>query len=1020
MLHIICGSSGAGKTKYLTELIRRDIENKKKCYLLVPEQQAYISERDLPPLLPKNAGLYFEIIHFSGLAEHVFRRYGGLTAPSINPGLRSLLMWDTVRKLSPILLQYGTAAGRDAATLSGMMLRAINELRTNGIDGLRLSQVAEEMSEDTPLKRKLSDLAAVDTLYHERIIECFGSDPSERLLRLAETLSQHAYFQGAHFYIDSFTSFTANEYAVLKEIMKQADGMTVSLCFDHFGTHLPHFESITESAKRLSRLASNLDLEVKKTELFSKSTEKPHALSILERDLWRFELRREEREKTDDVHSVTLYSTSNIYEECDTAALHILHLIQSGMRFGDIAIVARDAETYRGVLDVALKKYGIPYFFSERTDFSAKPLSRLILSALRAVSRHDQADDVMTLVKTGLCGVDRREVSLFEEFCTTWHISGKRFHDATWSMNPDGLTTEWSDRSRDILRAANHVRKTVMEPLEELAAELAGSDKLKDRCAALYHYLCRLNISDLLSARARRELTAGQKREASETLRLYTFLTDSLTLLCRVMPDERLTVDEFYTALRLLFSATDLGSVPPVNDCVILGSASTLRLENVKAMFLLGLCEGEFPRALSDDGLLTEADKIALEEYDLRIDSHESKRSSEELFYVYRAMTKPSEALILSTVKAQPDGSMRTPSLAFTRACFLLDRAPISPNLSEIRNETEHREESSDRFYLSPLPAGTQLRLSQSKIHTFLLCPYSYYSTHRLHLRGQKDSALSYADDGTFLHYVFEHFLRACLGEDRSLSLPTDEELKARADQIILDYLRRVYPVSPEEMDNRLFHTFSRLRTLCLRMLLDIVEELRASLYVPHRFEQVIGMAGENGLPPIKLSLANGSTVLLTGKIDRIDLYRKGEEVYIRVVDYKAGQHDFSVQDVQSGLDIQLILYLFGALSSSSDYRAGGAEFVYPQRTGIVRSGLLLGTDGMPEIMDTTSDKKFSSNRLKKTEEEISTLIQDMNRAVEEVASRILAGEAQKTPSEEACRYCAVRANCDKAILKKE
>ena len=32
---------------------------------MIPEQQAYISERDLSVRLPQNAGLYFEIVNFS-------------------------------------------------------------------------------------------------------------------------------------------------------------------------------------------------------------------------------------------------------------------------------------------------------------------------------------------------------------------------------------------------------------------------------------------------------------------------------------------------------------------------------------------------------------------------------------------------------------------------------------------------------------------------------------------------------------------------------------------------------------------------------------------------------------------------------------------------------------------------------------------------------------------------------------------------------------------------------------------
>ena len=69
----------------------------------------------------------------------------------------------------------------------------------------------------------------------------------------------------------------------------------------------------------------------------------------------------------------------------------------------------------------------------------------------------------------------------------------------------------------------------------------------------------------------------------------------------------------------------------------------------MRASILLGLCEGEFPRAVSDDGILTEADKEALEEYGVILQSRERLRSSEELFYVYRSISKPREFLSLFT-----------------------------------------------------------------------------------------------------------------------------------------------------------------------------------------------------------------------------------------------------------------------------------------------------------------------------------------------------------------------------------
>lgn len=1022
MLKLICGATGSGKTASLIESIKEDIRAGIRCFLLVPEQQAYISERDFPAVLPQNAGLFFEVVNFSGLAEDVFREYGGVTQGSIDNGIRSLLMWDTLRELAPLLKQYGKSASGDA-TLTALMLQAVEELRSNGIECEKLELAASQLPNGSPLKNKLEDLSMIVADFHRKSEECFGSDPSDKLLRMAKLLNEHPYFQGCRLYIDSFTSFTVQEYAVLNAILRQADRVTVTLLADDLSSKLPHFQSTTETAKRLCKLAEKNGIETEKVKLTVTDTRKPHELTVLERDLWRFQLKKSEREIPPSTEAIRTMICANLYEEAEATALNILDLIQNGMRYGDIAVVVRDTETYRGVLDAAFERYGIPYFLSERTDLSAKPLARLILSALRCVSRRFYIQDVMTLVKTGLTGVALSDAAMFEEYCETWHISGTRFTDAVWSMNPDGLTTERSKRAERILEAANRTRRAVIEPLQTLATELRSSQKLCDRCCALYGYLCELQISEKLSARAKAELSAGQTREAGETVRLYRFMTDTLSTLCSLLPDTELTVEEFILVLSMLFSQTNLGSVPNVHDCVMIGSASTLRVENVKVSFLLGLCEGEFPRAVNDDGILSENDKVILEGLDIHLDSRESMRSSEELLYVYRAMTKPTERLYLSTVSTQTDGSERTPSLGFTRVKYLFDKKPEEFDAEAIRMAMGATDFSADEstFRLPPVTEPITLRLSQSRIQAFILCPYRYYSTYHLKLREKKDSRPSYSDDGLFLHYVFEQFLRASLALDGTLCAPAQEAVEPLADKIIGEYLSKVCPIPPEEMDRRLLHIFARLRKLAITMLKVILHELQVSSFVPYKFEQNIGMSGEDGLPPVILELKNGSRVTLSGKVDRVDLYESEGQLYVRVVDYKSGEHQFSLDNVRSGMDIQLVLYLFAVLASDREARmkAAGAQYLYAVtekgKISIERSGFLLDDERIKAAADSSEGAPYLKKLLLQTEEEIKTTADEMCAAVIGAAERILAGEAQKTPSEEACMFCPVRTHCDKA-----
>lgn len=1017
MLKLICGPSGAGKTEHLTKCIEADIATGVRSFFLIPEQQAYISERDLAARLPKNAGLLFEVVSFSGLAEDVFCKYGGVTAESVSGAVSSLLMWHTLDTLSPLLEQYGKSAEGDL-TLTNLMLSAIAEMRAGGIDAKTLEDAALQMDEDSPLRKKLLDLSLIDAAYHAKIEECFGSDPSDKLLRLCALLQKHRYFENCNVYIDSFTSFTVPEYAVLLQILKQAKGVTVALCTDSPNSALPHFLSVSDTARQLSRMADRADVVVESITLPAKKYQKSRALSVLERDLWRFSATQTPLLGDE---SVRLNIASNIYEEAEAAALQICELVSGGMRYGDIAVVVRDLDAYRGILDAALERHDVPFFFSERTDLSSKPIFRLILSALRAVSRNWRQSDIITLLKTGLCGTELRDAAMFEEYVETWHIGGRRFLDDVWSMNPDGLTTERSPRADEILEAANRVRRQLMVPLTTLSASLRASRRLVDRCRALYDYLSAIELPLMLASRAKEELALGQAREASESLRLYSTLLNTLTTLCKLIPDTELSIEDFIAALTLVFSNADLGSVPNTQDSVVIGSADTLRVENVRASILLGLCEGEFPRAVSDDGILTEADKEALEEYGVILQSRERMRSSEELFYVYRAISKPSEFLSLFTHAKQTDGSARTPSLAWSRVAFLLDKKAEVIDFAEIRRA---RALPAEEELAKPLQAPAtdervSLRLSQSKIQAFVLCPYRYFSTYSLRLRERKDSQPNYADDGTFLHYVFEHFLRASLGDDGKLKLPAPADVEPLADRIIADYIGEVCPFPAESMDNRLLHIYSRLRRLALKMLHEILGEIRTGFFVPTHFEKGIGTREEGSLPPVRLTLEGGSSVLLSGKIDRVDIYESDEKLYFRVVDYKSGKHTFSLDEVRSGMDIQLILYLFALKGAMPDSIPAGAQYLFASTekgvTEIKRSGLLLDDEAVSAAANGESGGIYTKGLTKQTIEEMQELQKEMQDAVRSVAERILSGEAEKTPSEKACAFCPVRADCNRA-----
>ena len=62
---------------------------------------------------------------------------------------------------------------------------------------------------------------------------------------------------------------------------------------------------------------------------------------------------------------------------------------------------------------------------------------------------------------------------------------------------------------------------------------------------------------------------------------------------------------------------------------------------------------------------------------------------------------------------------------------------------------------------------------------------------------------------------------------------------------------------------------------------------------------------------------------------------------------------------------------------------------------------------------------QYLKHLIRQTEEEIRQMADGLQNTVRSVAGRILSGEADKTPSEDACKFCPIRANCDVAAKSK-
>ena len=945
MVHFIYGPSGFGKTHTLFKYLESDVKNGKRAFFIVPEQESVAVERQIVSSFPASAQLDVEVLNFSRLCNRIFRTYGGLSYNSATKPQKALIMWNTIRELSAQFEEYRETDVNDFS-LTQKMLSATQELKAYSISPLKLEKSTEKVDKNSSLYGKLRDISLIYSAYTSQLSEYF-SDNQDDISKVLEILKSNNFFANSNVYLDSFAGFTKQEFDLIFKMGELCDELYISLPLPSPNDNSIHLDSLRQTATRLKK---NLDKSYYDETYLTENHRTSNAeLQYLQNNIWNFEARPFEAESTGALKSILCETP---YSEADIIAGEICREVQSGTRYNEIAIILRDVEKYRGILDVALEKYGIPYFLSEKTDLMTKPLAKFVFSALKIKESNWRGTNVIAHLKSGYSDVDPFDIDIFEDYVYSWNINGSKFINEKWTMNPDGYSAKMTKRGERILVTANTVKEAVIPPLSLYFAKLDASKNVKEMCQATIEFLKSSNITEKVRSGCKNHLEAGNKKAADEDMKLYSLTLNILYDLATVLGDKEFTFDEFSSALSLMFAESDIGTIPTSADEVVIGSASMLRTGKIKTAFVMGLNEGEFPASVKDNGIFTDSDKEILESLDISLSADTRTKTSEELFFVYRALTTTSEKLVLTSSALSSDGSNQRQSLAFERVKKLFPLNPqikegtISPiekvwninGVKEIYSQTKNSKikeliddeqfENRLNFPLSQRECvvshdivenlfGKRISLTQSRLEKYVLCGFDYYCSYVLGLRESKRAVFQLNDIGTFIHYILESFMRE-ITVDGTMNLTlTNEEieeiLKKTVSKYLFDLLDEDYALS-----NRTKHLFIRLNKLSFMIAKNLIDEFRESDFMPSYFELKFGM-GEGSFDALEFTLKDGSVVTLRGIADRVDTYKKDGNVYIRIVDYKTGSKEFSFDELKEGLNTQLLIYLFSICKAQNE-----------------------------------------------------------------------------------------------------
>jgi len=987
MLRLIHGGFGSGKSRKTLELIKNSLEGRdrfeKSIYLIVPEQDTVRAELEASRFLGPSSALAFEVQNFSRLANTVFRSVGGLCYRYADSASKALCMWQSIKSLGGLLHEEGDAA--DESRIS-RMLSVISELRASGVDTKKLETAAEKLGSETPLGREMHDLNMLCTVY-EATLEEHYQDSEKDIDKLCELLLGKKYFAGYDIYVDGFSSFTAPQMRLIEMLIGECDDVTVTLPLRFGAGEYLYGAEILKTKRRLEFAAECAGVGVEYIDTGASKRSAHADLSYLADNFY--------REGADVLPTppshIEIYECADAREEAEAVAAFIKkRVIETGARYRDIAVIARNTQVCEGILDNAFERHGIPCFFASSAKPDSHPLIKLLYCAFSIYTKNARRTDVISYLKTGLCGIERDDCDLFEKYVNTWRINGKRFFDGVdYENSPGGYTDIKNKRFGDILDRINGVKRRLTEQITPFFAELSKEMTVREYCAAAWSFLESVKASDKIAQECSEYERRGEEQSARESEGIYNCLVSVLDTMESTAGDEVTSALEFSKLLRICLHTKRVSVIPTSADAVTVGDAQMLRASDIKHAFIIGASDGSFPLAVRDNGYFDFLKRKKLSEVGIEIDYDVELDASKELFYFARALTCASESVVLtysksgatggkpshSAVKLMKQIGMEKPrrfadltveervydaasayetalTADFEGSADTAGMRALSAIASEYRCDGYERSGS-----LLPETAralfSQRLAMTQARLESYARCNFAYFCRYLLRLERNERFDFAASDIGNFVHAVLDS-LTAKLSDGGVFRTDiTSEVLDRSIESAVSDYVLRVCPES-DKRSARLLSLFSRIKRSVGVIASNICKEFEQSRFVPAAHELAIKDDSPVNPAPLEFTLEEGARLSLYGTLDRADVYRSGDDVYVRVVDYKTGAKDFSMKDVERGMNLQLMIYLFTMCAhSDSDFA---------RSLGVGEGGRVLPA-GMLYYSASLSDVRLNSSR---------------------------------------------------------
>lgn len=317
---------------------------------------------------------------------------------------------------------------------------------------------------------------------------------------------------------------------------------------------------------------------------------------------------------------------------------------------------------------------------------------------------------------------------------------------------------------------------------------------------------------------------------------------------------------------------------------------------------------------------------------------------------------------------------------------------------------------------------------SATRLERFSACAFAHFLQYGLTLTERAEYEFRPMDMGNIMHKVMEKFAKEVKKEGLKWAVLTEEQRNELVDRLV-DEVSADYGNTILKSSARNEYMIQRTKRMMRRTVWAVQEQLRQGEFEPEGVE--VAFQG--------------------GRIDRVDTMETEDgKLYVRVIDYKTGNTSFDLVSLYHGLQLQLMIYLDGALTVEKNrYKEKevipAGVFYYNIKDPMIKekmdadvemvqqkvlkelkmNGLVQADKELVEKMDSSltslpvsfnKDGSFRKNSSVATKEQFEVLNRYVKTKISRIRQSIMDGDAQVSPymlgKKNACTYCPYSRVC--------